>query len=133
MGLKVRGTICIDHCTAEGQTSPNNDFGRRHASLFTVCKWKNEQIDKPIGFLNLLPEYLQRTAVLTSKNNANINKRRFDDASENQFLKRRRKEDISLENKYEDTTQYYTVVIYFNEKYHSPRCWITLEVAAELY
>ena len=36
-------------------------------------------------------------------------------------------------NKYEDATDDYIVVICFNEKYHPPRCWLTLEVAAKFY
>ena len=48
-------------------------------------------------------------------------------------MKRQRKEDISLENKYEDATEDYIVAIYFHEKYQSPSCWIKLEVAAEFY
>ena len=48
-------------------------------------------------------------------------------------MKRRRKEEINLENNYEDATDDYIVAIYFHEQYHSPRCWLTLEVAAELY
>ena len=67
VGLKFAGIICLDHCAAERQTSSNNDFGERHASLFTGCKWKNKQVDNPIGVFHLLPEDLQRTAVLTSK------------------------------------------------------------------
>ena len=42
-------------------------------------------------FFHLLPEEIQRTAVLTLKDNANVNKRRFDGALENEFLKRWRK------------------------------------------
>ena len=133
VGLKVGGTIHLDHCAAEGQTRSNNDFGRRHASLVTGSKLNNEKVHKPIGVFHLIPYELQRTDVITSKENANINKRRFDDASENQFVKRRRKEEIALENKYEDATEDYIVAIYFHEKYQSPRCWIKLEVAAEFY
>ena len=96
VGLKVGGTICLDHCAAEGQKISNNYFGRIHASLVTGHKWMNEQVDKPIGFFNFLPEELQRTSVLPSKDNANVNKRRFDDALENQFVKRRRKGEIAL-------------------------------------
>ena len=80
MGLKVRGTIRLDHCAAEGKTRSKNDIGRRHASFVTGHKWNNEQVDKPIGVFHLLPEELQRTDVLTSKENANFNKRIFDDA-----------------------------------------------------
>ena len=58
------------------------------------------------------------TAVLTSKENANVNKRIFDDALENHFVKRRRKEEISLKKKYEDATEDYIVAIYFHEQYH---------------
>ena len=55
MGLKVVGTIRLDHCIAEGQARSNNDFGQRHASLFIGRKWNNEQVDKTIGVFNLLP------------------------------------------------------------------------------
>ena len=65
VGLKVRGNIRLDHCAAEGKTRSNNDFGWRQASLVTDRKWKNDQVDKPIGVFNLIPEELQRTAVLT--------------------------------------------------------------------
>ena len=58
MGIKVGGTIYLDHCAAEGKNRSNNDFGRRHTSLVTRCKWKNEQVDKPIGVFNFLPEEL---------------------------------------------------------------------------
>ena len=81
----------------------------------------------------MLTGELQRTDVLTSKENANANKRIFDYALENQFVKRRRKEEISLEKKYEDATEDYIVAIYFHDQYHSPRCWLTLEMEAELY
>ena len=52
---------------------------------------------------------------------------------ETQFLKRQRKEEIALEKKYKDATEYYILEVYFNEQYQSPRCWITLEVEAEFY
>jgi len=32
-GLKIGGTIRLDHCAAEGQIRANNDFGRQHLSL----------------------------------------------------------------------------------------------------
>ena len=48
-------------------------------------------------------------------------------------MKRRRKEEIALEKKYEDATKDYIDAIYFLEQYHSPHCWLTLEVAAEFY
>ena len=67
MGIKVGDTISLHHCEAEGQTRSNYDFGRRHASLVSRRKWKNEQVDKPIGVFHLSPEELQRTDALTSK------------------------------------------------------------------
>ena len=87
----------------------------------------------PLVFLNLIPEELQRTAVLTSRDNANVNKRIFENALENKFVKCRRKEEIALEKKYEYATDDYIVAMYFYEKYHSPSCWLTTEVAAEFY
>ena len=62
----------------EGQTRSNNDFGQRHPSLVIGSKWKTERVDNPIKVFHLLQEELQRTAVLTSKYNADVNKRRFD-------------------------------------------------------
>ena len=56
VGLKVGYTICLDHCAAEVQFFSNNDFVRIHAWLVTISKWKNEQVDKPIGFFYLCPE-----------------------------------------------------------------------------
>ena len=81
----------------------------------------------------MLPEELQKTVVLTSKLHANVNKRRFDDALENQFVKRRRKKVIALEKKYEDATEDYIDAIHFHEQYQSHRGFITLEVAVQLY
>ena len=49
VGLKVGGTIRIDHCAAEVKNRSKNDFGLRHSSLFTGRKCRNEQVDKPIG------------------------------------------------------------------------------------
>ena len=83
--------------------------------------------------MHFFQEELQRTNVITSKENANINKRIFDNSLENQFVKRRRKEEIAFENKYEDATDDYNVAIYSHEQYHSPRFWLTLEVAVKFY
>ena len=107
VGIKVEGTICLDNCAAEGKTCSNNDFGRRNSSLVTGRNRKNEQFDKNIRVFHLLLEDLPRTSVLASKDNADENKRRFDGALENQFVKRHRKEDITLEKKYEDATEDY--------------------------
>ena len=112
VGFKVGGTIRLDHCASEGQTCSNNDFGRRHTLLVTGRKWKNGNVDKPIGGFHLHPEDLKRTAVLTSKENANVNKRWFDDALENQFVNRRRKEYIALEKKYEYATDDYIACVH---------------------
>ena len=133
VGIKVGVTIRLDRCAADGKTRSKNDFGQRHALLVTGRKWKNEQVDKPIGFFNFLLEELQRTAVLTSKDNENVSKRRFENALENQFMKLRRKEEIALENKYEDSIEDYIVAIYFHDKDHSTCCCLTLEVAAGFY
>ena len=62
--------------------------------------------------MHFLQEELQSTGVITSKENSNVNKRVFDDALENQFVKRQREEEIVFENKYEDATEDYIVAIY---------------------
>ena len=41
-GLKVGGTIRLDHSCGEGQTRANNDFGRGHLALVTGKKKKSE-------------------------------------------------------------------------------------------
>ena len=61
----------------------------------------------------MIPEELQRTDVLTSKDHSNVNKRIFDDALEKYFVKHRRKEEIYLENNYEDATEDFIVAIYY--------------------
>ena len=48
-------------------------------------------------------------------------------------MKRRRKEEIDHENKYEGATEDYIATNYFHEQYHYPCCWITLEVALGFY
>ena len=61
-GLKIGGTIRLDHCTAEGQTRANNDFGRQHVSL--VSGWASKvNADKELGTFHSLPPELQRTAI----------------------------------------------------------------------
>ena len=101
--------------------------------LLSGVNGRMSRLIRPLGFFIFFQEELQRTVVLTSKENANVNKRRFGGALENHFVKRRRKEEITLEKKYEDATEGYIVAIYFHEQYHSPCCWITLEVSAEFY
>ena len=55
VGLKVGGTIHLDHCAAEGQNFSNNDFGRIPALLVTGLKCKNDPFDKPIGVSRYIP------------------------------------------------------------------------------
>ena len=92
VGIKVVGNLSLDHCASEIQKLSNNGFGRIHTLLFTSRKWKNEQVDQPIGVFHFLPEELQTPFFMTSKYNANANKRRFEDSLGNYFVKRRRKE-----------------------------------------
>ena len=41
LGIKVGGTIGLDHCVARGKTCSNNDFGQIHALLLNGRKWRN--------------------------------------------------------------------------------------------
>ena len=87
----------------------------------------------PLGF-SFASRVLTKDCCANIKiDNKNVNKRRFDDTLENQFMKRRRKEEISPEKRYKDAIQDYILAIYFHEQYHPPRCWLTLEVAGEFY
>ena len=81
-GLKVGGTIRLDHCAAEGQTRANNDFGRQHLSLVSGRASK-VNADKELGTFHSLPPELQRTAILVAKENASNNRQRFDNALKN--------------------------------------------------
>ena len=131
-GLKVGGTIRLDHCAAEGQTRANNDFGRQHLSLVSGRASK-VNADKELGTFHSLPPELQRTAMLVAKENASNNRQRFDNALKKQFAKRQMKEEIGLRKQYENATEEYVVAIYFYEQYHSPRCWLTEKDAKETY
>ena len=50
-----------------------------------------------------------------------------------QFEKRRVKEDIQLDRKYDDAKEEFIVAIYFHKQLLSTRCWRTKEVANEVY
>ena len=113
-------TIRLDHCADEGQTCANNDFGRQHLSLVNGQSSKKDIVEKPMGTFHLLPPELQRTAIIASKENARLNRRRFDEALEREFAKRRMKEEISLKKQYANASEEYVVAIYFYEQYNSP-------------
>ena len=133
-GLKLGSTIWLDHCAVEGKTRANNDFGQGHTQLVLGRKsTKHERVDTTIGTCHLLPQELQRTAMIASSENAKHNRCRFDVALQNQFDKRRRKEEIAQEKKIAIAEEDYIVAVYCFEQYFSPRCWLTVIRAREVY
>ena len=116
-GLKMYGTIRMDHSAAEGQSRSNNDFGR----------------GTEIGYFHTKPYELQRTAIIASKEKAASNRRSFDVAVARQFQLRREGEELALKKAKSDATEDHIVAIYMYDQFHSKRCWKTVRQANHFY
>ena len=129
-------TMRPDHSAAEGQTRHNNDLGRGYKNYITGCPRKSEESEKgrEMGWFHrdLVPE-LQRTAIMTSIENAAAARATFDKHILGQYTKRRNKEEEGLEDTYNVATEDYIVALYFNEQYHNDVCWTSVEVAVYYY
>jgi hypothetical protein len=129
VGLKLSGTIRLDHVCAEGQTRHNNDFGRGHEVLVQGRGSRQKSVDRNLGtFTNLCEEH-QRSIIQAAVENAQATRRRFDDALERYAVVRREKEELAMQKKIDASREEYIVGIYFYEMYHSERCWKTKRVA----
>ncbi len=75
VGLGIVGSICLDHITAEGQTRPNNGFGRGHEQLVRHSNKSEDIHNRVFGTFHQLPEELRRSLILFGKENASKSKR----------------------------------------------------------
>ncbi len=67
------------------------------------------------------------------KQQASSERKRFDDALKSQKEARRKKEEIALQKKLDNTQEEYIIAIYFFEQYHSQWAWMTVKEATEIY
>ena len=70
VGLKLSGTIRLDHVCAEGQTRHNNDFGRGHEVLVKAGSRQNGNVNGNIGTYTTLCEEHQRSIIQAALENA---------------------------------------------------------------
>ena len=81
VGLKLSGTICLDHVCAEGQTRHNNSFGRGHEVLVTRAgSYQNKSTHDNIGTYIIFCEEHQCSIIQAALENAHATRRRYDDA-----------------------------------------------------
>ena len=94
-GLKVGGTIRLDHSCGEGQTRANNDFGRGHLALVTGKKKKSgAKVEVNMGTYHTLPEELKSSLIHSARVNASRTRKAFDDALKRQRAAIHRKEKL---------------------------------------
>ena len=70
VGLKLSGTIRLDHVCAEGQTRHNNDCGRGHKVLVKKGNHQNDCADGNLGTFTTLCEEHQRSIIQAALENA---------------------------------------------------------------
>jgi hypothetical protein len=76
---------------------------------------------------------LRESLFQAARENVREYKQSFDEALRRQEKIKRKKEEIALEKKLDSAKEKYIDSIYFYEQYHSPRCWLTEEVARKEY
>ena len=123
VGLKLSGTIRLDHVCAEGQTRHNNDFGRGHEVLVKAGSHQNGNVNGIIGTYTTLCEEHQHSIIQAALENAHATHRRFDDALVHYAEGRQEKEELAMQKKIDASREEYIVGVYFYEMYHSDRCW----------
>ena len=70
-GLKVGGTIRLDHSCGEGQTRANNDFGRGHLAYVSGKRKKSkEKVEIELGTFHSLPQELKDSLIHVARVNA---------------------------------------------------------------
>ena len=120
--IQLYRTARIDYLAAEGQSRYNNDMGQGHEAIITDQRAKNCTNLKAIGAFHLLQQELQRSLILTGKENTKVVRKEFDRALSRQRGVGREKERVMLEKKSDDTQEDYITAIYFWEQYHAPCC-----------
>ena len=129
VGLKLSGTVRLDHVCAEGQTRHNNDFGRGHKVLVKAGSRQNGNVNGNIGTYTTLCEEHQRSIIQAALENAHAIRRRIDDALARYAEGRREKEELAMQKKIDASREEYIVGVYFYEMYYSDRCWKNKRVA----
>ena len=86
-----------------------------------------------MGSFHSLPVELQRTAIMTARENAKSNKQNFDKDLTKQFEQRRVKGEIKLDKAYDDAKGEFIFAIYFHKQFLLPWCWRSKEIANEVY
>ena len=89
--------------------------------------------DAELGGFHALPVELQRTALVTAREQTNNNKRAFNEKLAIQFEKRQQREQAKMQKRLDDAQEDHIVAIYFYEQFHSERCWHTVEKAKYEY
>jgi hypothetical protein len=113
VGLKLSGTICLDHVCAEGQTRHNNDFGRDHEVLVRGKGSSAKSIIRNLGRYHDLCNKLKSSIIQAAQENANATQKRFDSALTRQAEGWRRKEEIAMQKKIDAAQEDYIVGLYF--------------------
>jgi hypothetical protein len=133
VGLKLSGTICLDHICAEGQTRHNNDFGHDHEVLVRGKGSSGKSIIRNLGTYHNICNKLKSSIIQAAQENANATRKRFDSTLARQAEGRRRKEEIAMQKKIDAAQEDYIVGLYFYKMYTSPCCWKTVHAARTEY
>ena len=129
--LQLCGTIDLQHCAARGQYESNNYFGQEIELFLHWSKSFKGKITKGMVGFHLLPSELQNTALLTAKWNQKSHRYDFKVSMVEQLEMKRRKEEIILENKLENTLEDYINALYLFEQYNSKQSWGVKVLAIE--
>ena len=129
VGLKLSGTIRLDHVCAEGQTRHNNDFGCGHEVLVIAGSRQNGSVNGNLGTYTTLCEEHQCSIIQAALENAHAIRRRFDNALACYAEGQREKEELAMQKKIDASREEYIVGGYFYEMCHFDRCWKTKRVA----
>jgi hypothetical protein len=122
VGLKLSGTICLDHVCAGGQTRHNNDFRHGHECYIRGKGYSQKSIDGELGtYANLCEEH-QRSVIQAGLENAMATQKRFDDALLQYAEGQREKEELAMQKKIDASREDYIFGVYSYEMYHSNRC-----------
>jgi hypothetical protein len=129
VGLKLSGTIRLEHVCADGQNRYNNKFGHGHEFLVRGRGSSQKSNDGELGtYANHCDEH-HRSIIQAALENALATQKRFDDALPQYAEGQREKEELAMQKKIEASREDYIVGVYFYEMNHSDRCWKTARVA----
>ncbi len=109
MGLKLSGTICLDHVCAEGQTRHNNDFGCGHKALVRGKGSNKKSSNRIMGTYHNLSEEHKCSIIQAALDNAHATRKRFDEALTRQAEERRKKEESAMHKKIDASQEDYIV------------------------